>query len=197
MTLGGRRSLIRRPHTGTWYRAVPPRFYPIGLGFAHSTEVASRFSAGSPAAPGFPVLYLTEDPQVALAEVRVIHLTGVPARPVIPNPAAGPRTVFPVHVRLTEVVDLCGPTELGRLDTSVQELTGDWVGYALRSPARPAPTQELGAALFATARVEAFLTYSARESTRRNLVVFPTKLRPGSAVEVVDPDSEEVLLSLP
>lgn len=41
------------------------------------------------------------------------------------------------------------------------------------------------------------MTYSAKAPTRRNLVVFPTKLRPGSSVTVTDPATGRELLRLP
>ena len=94
-------------------------------------------------------------------------------------------------VNLQAVVDLCDAGELRTIDTSVQELTGDWRGYRLRSPLPPAgtthgsdvPTHELGAELSNnTPDVEGLLTYSATVTDRRNLVVFPQNLRPGSSI---------------
>lgn len=197
MRVAGRRYLAKRPHSGVWFRAIPPEFFSDGLGFEHTISTPTRFNPGGVKGAGFPILYFTEDPHVALTEVRAIFLTGTPHLPVVPNPATGPRTVFAVHVELRGIVDLCDPTQLQLLDTSVQELTGDWQGYALRTPLRPAPTQQLGAALFATPRVEGFLTYSARQPTRRSLAVFPTKLRPGSSIAVSDPATGQVQMRLP
>jgi hypothetical protein len=197
VTPGGCRSLPRRPLTGTWYRAVTPDYFADGLGFVHTVGVASRFNPGPFGRTRFAILYLAEDHPTALAETRATLPTGVPARPVVPNPVGGPMTIFPAVVSLGGVVDLCDPDNLDVVGTSVQEMTGDWVSYQVRRMIRPAPTQELGAALFKTPRVEAFLTYSARDPTRRNLIVFPTRLRPESSVAVTDPATGDVLLQLP
>jgi hypothetical protein len=198
--LGRRRLLARLPHAGVWYRAVPPQFAGAALGFEHTPEITSRFNAGSPDRPGLPLLYVAEHPEAALLEVRVLLSPGR-AGGAVPNPVAGAVTLVPVRVQLAGVVDLCDEAQLRLLDTSIQELTGDWEGYSLRPHRGPhpplVPTQRLGAALFRTPRVEGFLTYSARSPTRRNLVIFPTKLRPGSRVEVTDPSTGRVLSRLP
>ena len=148
-----------------------------------------------------PVLYLTEDPAASLFETRVVVGTYLPWQPGVPNLLAKAQAVVPVTVGLSGVIDLCDPSQLELLHTTVQELTGDWLGYQYRPHSTPypppAPTQLLGAALFRMPRVEGILTYSAKAPDRRNLVVFPTKLRPGSSLAVVDPATGDVLLSLP
>jgi hypothetical protein len=80
------------------------------------------------------------------------------------------------------------------LRTNVQELTGDWQGYGLRSaktsvagPSGTSPTQKLGAALFASPDLEGFMATSARVPYSRSLVVFPEKLRPGSWLKWTHP----------
>ena len=97
----------------------------------------------------------------------------------MPNPLAVGWSFLPVVVNLQRVVDLTALSELGRLDTSVQELTGDWRGYGLRTPAVPplapphwtnVPTQQLAAVLDRTKLYEGLLTYSAKDTTKKNLV---------------------------
>jgi hypothetical protein len=74
-------------------------------------------------------------------------------------------------------------------------LTGDWRGYALRNPARPrggingsdVPTQMLGRRLERVRGVEGFLSYSARNSTRKILMIFPHKLLHNSQLRCQDP----------
>jgi hypothetical protein len=77
---------------------------------------------------------------------------------------------------------LTDPTQQELLEISVQELTGDWETY---QPGQ-APTQQLGAALFATKNVEGFLAISAELPLCKTLIVFPKKLRKGSALVYED-----------
>jgi len=112
---------------------------------------------------------------------------------VIANPRQ-PWTVINVHVQLRDVADLSQVSQQSLLATTAQELTGDWYGYQQRSaltsvsqPVGTAPTQALGAALFAVSGLEGFLSLSARLPYHKNLVVFPQKLQPGSQVEFHDP----------
>jgi RES domain-containing protein len=201
VNLSGRKYLTRRSCGGRWYRAVPAEFHDAALAYEPSTDTPSRFNPGRTDRPGIPILYLTEDPAVSLFETRVLAGTYLPWQPAAPNLLAKAQAVVPITVQLASVIDLCDPSQIGLLHTSVQELSGDWLGYQYRPYSTPypppAPTQLLGAALFRLPRVEGVLTYSAHAPTRRNLVVFPTKLRPGSSVAVVDPASGDVLLSLP
>jgi hypothetical protein len=202
VNLGGRHHLARIPLTGTWYRAVRPQFLHSALGYDHTAGIPGRFTAGIRGArPTASALYLAESPDLALLEVDALLGRPRTGREVIPNPNSGVWAVVPVRVTLGRVVDLCDPFQLQLLDTSVQELTGDWIGYRERPHPGPrpplAPTQQLGMALHATPRVEGFLTYAARHSVRRNLIVFPTKLRSGSSITVTDPATGAVRLSLP
>jgi hypothetical protein len=91
-------------------------------------------------------------------------------------------------VTLSQVADLTDPAAQTQLQTTAQELTGDWDGYQVRGPATPvslpagqAPTQELGHALF-QANVEGFRSISAKVPCNRTLMVFPQRLRPGSSL---------------
>jgi len=177
------------PLTGTWYRAIQPAFWATSLATAHTRTIPSRFSAGNPTRPGFEILYLADDHQVALFEVGALLGSPLPGAAYVPNPA-GAWVIINVNVTLSSVADLCRPTQRRSVRTTAQELTGDWRGYLLRNPA-PAlsapywtnvPTQRLGAALESVPNLEGFTTYSAKVSTHRNLAIFPAKLRPGSTV---------------
>lgn len=190
MRLSWHRLLTRAPLTGYWYRAVHPRHFSAALAYSHSATSPTRFNPSRGQRPAFPVLYFAENQQLCLFEVAALLGSPLAGQPVLANPYAGALTVFPVRVQLSRVIDLCDPTQLQIIDASIQELTGDWRGYAARAaggPPQTAPTQRLGAALFARARVEGFVTYSAKDSAHRNLVVFPTRLRTGSLIELVDP----------
>jgi hypothetical protein len=95
-----------------------------------------------------------------------------------------------VQVTLSKLVDLSDLRSQALLDSTVQELTGDWVGYRQRSratsvrvPVGTAPTQALGEAIHRDPRdIEGFLAVSAKVTTNVNLVVFPEHLDAGSFV---------------
>jgi hypothetical protein len=184
---------------GTWFRALRPQFFRTALAFAHTATLPGRFNAGSSQRPGFPVLYLAEDQVVALFEVNALLGSPLPGQAFTPNPNQA-WTIVNVNVRLNSVADLCPASQRRLIQTTVQELTGDWRGYGLRNPnpiLNPpywtnVPTQRLGAALHAVRGLEGFLTYSARVPTRRNLVLFPNKLRKGSSVHLTDPTTGQV-----
>lgn len=180
-------ALPQQPLSGVWFRAIAPHHWKTAL---FASNVPNRFNPGPQRTDApFQLLYLAENPQVALFEVEA--LLGSPTRPggLIPNPASA-ETMLNVVVTLQNVVDLTCVDAQNRLGASVQELTGDWRGYETRGPSTSvtepfgvaAPTQELGAALFALPSVEGFLAVSARLPYSKNLVVFPQKLRPNSSV---------------
>ena len=85
--------------------------------------------------------------------------------------------------------------EQAKIDATAQELTGVWTGQP--AARRLAPTQELGAALFAEPDIEGFCTISAQGPYFQVLVVFPEKLQPGSLVTVPSPDGQSSLLIQP
>jgi hypothetical protein len=184
------------PVKSMWYRAVRPIHVPT----AHTVWIPGRFNAGRPGRPGFPILYLAADPITPLFEVGALVGSPLPGGTVLPVPGALWRVVN-VTVALSAVVDLTDPIALASLDTSIQELTGDWRGYTYR-PAPPVtvpywshvPTQQLGHALAATGTIEGFLSYSARFPTVRNLVIFRNNLASTSTVTAVDPTSGTTIL---
>lgn len=192
MNLRGCLALSRSPETGIWYRAIQPQFWQTSLATAQTKVLPSRFNEGNFARPQFEVLYLAETQIVALFEVQAV--LGVPTQPggVIANPRH-PWTVINVQVHLQDVADLTQVSQQTLLATTAQELTGDWQGYQQRNaltsvsePVGAAPTQSLGAALFAVSGLEGFVTLSAPLPYHKNLIVFPQKLRQGSRIEFHD-----------
>jgi len=157
-------------------------------------------NAGNAAYPGFEILYFPEDHQVALFEVQALLGSPYPGATYVPNPSTS-WVVINVDIQLSRIADLTKVPQRKIIDTTVQELTGDWRGYALRNPHATlgapywsnVPTQRLGHALHGVADLEGFLSYSARVATRRNLVVFPKKLRPGNFVRFHNPVSGTVV----
>ena len=134
MNLRTARLLTRRPHATGWCRALRTTFLGTPLAVAHTVTIPGRFNYVAPGHPGFPILYLTEDPVTALFEVGA--MLGSPHRASVP----GHHThwaVINVAVKLSGVVDLTRPGERRLIRASVQELTGDWDGYRLRWIGRP------------------------------------------------------------
>jgi RES domain-containing protein len=181
------------PESRTWYRALQTHFLATALSTRHTRTVSSRFSAAAPDSPGYEILYLAENHAVALLEAQA--LLGSPVTPggIVPHPHST-WTILNVAVRLQAVADLTDMETQDRLETTAQEITGDWLGYRLRGPETtlkgptgPAPTQELGNALFRVPALEGFRTISAKVPYQEILVVFPEKLLPGSSISWLNP----------
>jgi len=194
MNLAACKGLATIPIVSTWFRAVRPKYWPSSLLTAHTRTIPGRFNSGTATHPAFEALYLATDPVLALFEVGGLLGSPLPSGVWMPYPHAS-WTIVNVGVSLSSVVDLTSPTALRALQTTVQELTGDWRGYTFR-PSTPSlrgphwsnvPTQRLGRALFLVPRLEGFITYSSHDSTKANLVVFPAKLNPGSFAQYLDP----------
>jgi RES domain-containing protein len=177
-------SLAQTRLRGTWYRAADPRFLATALSTLHTATTPSRFSPARAATPAFEILYLAENPMVALFEARALF--GSPSTPggVVPHPTR-PLVTLPNLVSLGAISDLTDPAEATVIDTSAQELTGDWRSYATRIPPAglPAPhtgtppTQLLGSALFALASLQGLVRFSATLPDYKILVVFPDRLK--------------------
>lgn len=139
MNLRNARHLTRRPHARGWFRAIRTAFLGTPLAVAHTVTIPGRFNYVAPGHPGFPVLYLTEDPVTALFEVGA--MLGSPHRMAVPGPGHHAHwAVIGVSVKLSAVVDLTPPGDRRLLRATVQELTGDWDVYRLRWVARSRPS---------------------------------------------------------
>lgn len=196
MNVSGCAKLSLSPLTGVWYRCIPPKFWKSSLQTRQTTKVHSRFNAGPLANPKFEILYLCENPALALEEVEAQFYSR--AGQIIANPAQS-WLVMNVRVELKSVADIANEAPQHMLGTNAQELTGDWQGYQIRrahssvsAPLGVAPTQQLGQALFAGPGLEGFQTVSAKRSDHRSLVVFPQKLLPGSSLRFINPITNKV-----
>ena len=123
MNLGACSALQTSPLTGVWYRALPLLHLATALQTSQTRFIPGRFNGGS---GGFDVLYLCENQFVAFMEVGATFgsLTNI-----IPNPSIA-WAALNVRVTLNSVADLAASVSL--LETSAQELTGDWRGYVAR-----------------------------------------------------------------
>jgi RES domain-containing protein len=179
MRLSSCSKLALRSINATWYRAIATKYWKTALQTSHTAQVTTRFNPGVAAKTPFEILYLGENQLVALYEVGAIF--GPAAQPV-PNPHQSKMVPIDVQVTLQSVADLTDLTQQKLLDTSVQELTGNWDTYLPGD----APTQQLGAALFATTNIEGFLAISAKMPRCKALIVFPQKLIKRSALVFTD-----------
>ncbi|MCI0525728.1 MAG: RES family NAD+ phosphorylase [Acidobacteria bacterium] len=182
---------------GVWYRAIQPHFLATALATSHTKTNPSRFNAGRLLSPPdqFRMLYLAENPMLALFEVQA--LLGSPMTPggIVPHPRRA-WTILNIAVNLRAVADMTDTAShqpMSGVDTSAQELTGDWRGYQLRSaltsviaPTGSAPTQDLGRELYVAGSFEGFLAVSAKLPDQKNLIVFPDRLQPNSDVTFIN-----------
>ncbi len=153
MNLAAVAALPLKAETRTWFRAVDPRFLPTALTTTHTTRFFTRFSPGPLGMPPFEILYLAENHLVALFEVGALFGRSTLPGGLVPNPGRA-WIIVNVTVQLRAVADLTQALAQQALQTSAQELTGDWEGYQTRSlatsvtqPVGVAPTQHLGEAL--------------------------------------------------
>ena len=182
---------------GVWFRGVELQYIATPLQYSHTLIGSSRFSYADQQHPSFPLIYLTENHDTALKEVRAVF-NPPGTQVVVPNPA-GTWVILNVTVALTAILDLTEVSVQNALQTNFQELTGDWRGYYLRTfpgssvqgTGPPAPTQMLGAALHRIPKLLGFLTISSQDPTRKNLVIFPDKIQTPAAgkIEFTDPAS--------
>jgi hypothetical protein len=95
------------------------------------------------------------------------------------DPQSNPKwswALMSIEIVLHHVADLSNPTQQQIIKTNLQELTGSWLNGPI-----PAPTQQLGAALYALSDLEGFV-YPSAKSQSRNLAVFMDKLDKKSSI---------------
>ena len=138
-------------------------------------------------------MYFAPDPLLARFEARDVlgHWFGDAV------PSLGDRHVV-VEYRIElgpgdSIVD-ARPAHLDTVETTVQEMTGDWQSYGLWGT--PAPTQNLASAVFDRPDSPmGLMAPSARNPSRDNLVLFAERLPPGSISYRARHDWEESQLS--
>ena len=129
-----------------------------------SSRARNRFNDGTGT---FALRYFAPDPVTALLEVTALHA-------------------------LT-VVEFTDPAIRAVVPTTVQELTGDWLGYyhrsryalpahlpAVQSTSPIAPTQRLADSVEKSTTADGFLAPSAKAPVIANLVLFFTRLPPSA-----------------
>lgn len=193
MNLSACPTLLRTIEGGTWHRAVQPQHLSDALDLGYTRDVPSRFNAGGN----------DGQMQILISGRESVGHT-VQGRGAVREP-------IDAYAKSRAAVDNCShhrPSPRGRGSLSRRDprtprydspgIDGDWKGYAIRTPmhsvsepAGLAPTQELGAALYAVPGLEGFITVSAKLPDSRNLVIFPQKLHSGSRLEYYDPQTRQ------
>lgn len=129
--------LPRVPERATWFRAVSLQYLDKALSSNHTRITSSRFSSGSLLGPAHELVYLAKTPELALYEVGA--MLGSPLKPgfSIPHPHLS-LAILSVQVQLQHVADLTDVTHSHHpLETTAQELTGDWMGYTPEAGTQP------------------------------------------------------------
>ena len=152
--------------SATWYRAVDPAFASAA---PHPSARVTRFNPGPAAPPSFSLLYFAPDPVTALFEVEA--LLGSAFSFSTPNPFRGAVVVNHAVPKL-DIVDFGDPANRSIVETTRQELTGEWRVYR-RTHTAPAPTQALAHAVHNShTAVRGIRAPSARNPSVDNLIVF-------------------------
>ena len=137
----------------------------------------------------FEVLYTALAADTALAEREGILLTasGIKLARTV-------RTGIPLRIdcRLGAVLDLSDERVRQKLQIPLADLLGPWLPWNVPGPddrrGVAAPSQRLGAAVYAAGRFEALLAPSAKDPDGRCLAIFPDRLQPASRVAIDDPE---------
>lgn len=149
-----------------WFRSVDERFQfePPLIGSA-----PSRFNPGD-----LRVMYFAPNPLLARFEAR--DLLGQWSGNAVPAPQAR-HVVVEYHVDIgpaPAVADLRVP-QFATVETTMQEMTGDWLTYPWEAP--KAPTQDLAGAVYRMHDTAVgLIAPSARNPEQANLVLFADRL---------------------
>ena len=138
----------------------------------------------------FGTVYLATDPVTALMEVAGAFVNPHAPMGTLRTP---PWTLFAVDGVIDRVLDLTDPAVIDALETSVDELSGNWrfaQELHRRGDGPLPPTQCLGAAARSLGTITGVQYHSAKNPGRGlGLGVFPDRMAPGgiSYLEVYDP----------
>lgn len=157
-----------------WYRCVDRRYAQLAPSVS---TTRTRFNDGR-----LRVLYFAPDARVAMFEARALLGSFFHAA----LPAAGVRhTVVRYRVDLGPGCRIADATEsaLPQVQTTIQEMTGDWFTYPRRGA--DAPTQELAEAIYRRRENPlGLIAPSARNPLANNLVLFADRL-PKQSIQAV------------
>lgn len=149
---------------GTFYRATRMRYLPTLTSTEGGKKSDNRYSAKGLS----EVLYVADGPDIAMLEAtrQFQQAFGTSEIPTY--------AIYPVGLRLRQVLDLTAEEHRQALGTTLSELTGDW--RAEQEAGWDVPTQRVGRAAF-EAGCDAVKYPSAYASRRHNLVVFTEHIR--------------------
>ncbi|MBI4518667.1 MAG: RES family NAD+ phosphorylase [Deltaproteobacteria bacterium] len=177
-------AIAPRPFSGTAYRFIGSRFLSSPLSGAGSLHYGGRLNP----AGAFEVLYTALAADTALAEREGILLTanGIKLARTIRT-----AVLLRIDCQLSSILDLTDEQLRCQLRITSADLLGPWLPWSAADPddrgERAAPSQRLGAAVYASRRFEAIMTPSAKDPGGRCLAVFPDHLQAGSRITIDDP----------
>ena len=155
---------------GSWFRSVEER-YQFEPPLVHRNR--TRFNRGD-----LQVMYFAPDQVLARFEARDVlgHWFG----DAVPSPRNRHVVVeYRIDLGSEAVIVDSRPPGLATVDTTVQEMTGDWHSYPWG--ATDAPTQDLASAIYGRLDTPLGLTApSARNPLQDNLILFADRLPPRS-----------------
>lgn len=183
---------------GLWTRVVALQHIAIPPGTPSGALRDPLWPGGAPIGGArftpkgtFGSIYLASDPVTALMEVTsVFQHRYAPAFTI----ATPPWVLFGVDGVVTEILDLCDSRVWPLLDTSFQELTGDWAysqAEYQKGRGQLPPTQVLGQAAYDSVVITGLKYPSAKHPTFGScLVVFADRLVRGgpSFLQTYDPN---------
>ncbi len=160
----------------SWYRSIEPD-YAI-----HPPQVSNGATRFNPGNRDLGLLYFAPDPLVALFEAR--DLLGSFFQGFVPT--FGLRhivTEYKINLAKCVIVDVT-EFSLPIVETTIQEMTGDWFTYP--RGINHAPTQELAVEIYYRGdKPIGLIAPSARNPLMNNLILFQDRL-PAGCVNLVD-----------
>jgi RES domain-containing protein len=162
---------------GSFFRAVPLQFQATPLSAIGSVTSGGRYNPRE----GFEVLYLGENPDTVIREIR--FMVRDPAGQEIAI-RKQPQIMMTIEYDLQHVANLTDPTVLRRLHVTRKSLLGEWADIV--DAGNVPVTHTLGRAALAVG-LEGLIVPSARHRGASNLAVIPQNLRAGSFVQIYDP----------
>jgi len=166
----------RSPFRGLTYRAIHLRFFPTLAACQPLFTAAGGLVGSRYVAPGGPEsLYVALAADAAFREFNqdflALAATPLGAQQVVDGLLRPPPLVtLGIHIDVAHVLDLTRGGVRRQLGTALPELTGRWRNVL------NAPTQVLGAVVFASTRFQGILYPSAQHPSRDCLVVFRPRL---------------------
>ena len=166
--------------SGHCYRIIEELWRHDPLSAIGAVENGGRYNAPR----AFPVLYTAASRITALRETQALFDT---ADGKLTDAPRNPELLLTLEIALHAVLDLTQPDICAQLGTSREELVSATPSrFILNAREKTTPTQDLGAACYASERVSALKVPSAAHPDGYCLDIFPDRLFTGEHVRIRD-----------